>query len=243
MLRRRFEEGYAELAALGQSAAGLSRTIAPILDEIRSEAQTLRDTFNGTRQGAVRRALAGLEMSVANIGTMLSMVSHVDGDSRDRRRVIDLVAELQNARRMILPLLAERGVVMEVVTPGAGLLRTAMRPETFHRLLHILASNSLDWLAGVKGAMIRITARTEAERCILLFSDNGPGISPALAGRIFEPLYSGKEGGHGMGLTIARSIVELHGGEIGVVSDRRRRGATIRIALSRKRPRATVAQD
>ena len=50
---------------------------------------------------------------------------------------------------MLLPLLAERGVVIEIVPPRAGLLRTAMRPETFHRLMHILASNSLDWLGGV----------------------------------------------------------------------------------------------
>jgi signal transduction histidine kinase len=106
--------------------------------------------------------------------------------------------------------------------------------------MHILASNSLDWLAGVEAPRIRIVATSHADRCIVLFSDNGPGIPPPLAKRIFEPLYSGKEGGRGMGLTIARSVVELHGGLIGVVTDGRRRGATVRLDLPRKRARATV---
>ena len=214
--------------------------MAPILGQIRSEAETLRGVLNGARTRMVRRTLTGLETSVTSIGAMLSMIGHVDGNSRDRRRVIDLVAELGNARRMLLPLLAERGVVIEIVPPRAGLLRTAMRPETFHRLMHILASNSLDWLGGVKAPMIRITVCAEAERCVVFFSDNGPGIPSALAGRVFERLYSGKESGRGMGLTIARSVVELHGGQIGVVLDGRRRGATIRIVLPRKRARATV---
>jgi signal transduction histidine kinase len=211
-----------------------------ILRQVRSETQALREAFNGTRQGLVRRALTGLDSSVTSIGAVLSMVGHVDGNSRDRRRVIDLVAELENTRRMLLPLLVERGVAMKIATPRIGLLRTAMRPETFHRLMHILASNSLDWLGGIKDPTIRVSVRAEPERCVVLFSDNGPGIPSALAGRIFEPLYSGKESGRGMGLTIARSVVELHGGHIDLVIDGRRRGTTIRIELPRKRARATV---
>ena len=61
-----------------------------------------------------------------------------------------------------------------------------------------------------------------------------------VADRVFEPLFSGKEGGQGMGLTIARSIVKVHGGEIQALTDGRRRGASIRILLPRKRSRATV---
>jgi signal transduction histidine kinase len=61
-----------------------------------------------------------------------------------------------------------------------------------------------------------------------------------VADRVFEPLFSGKEGGQGMGLTIARSIVKVHGGEIHALTDGRRRGASIRILLPRKRSRATV---
>jgi signal transduction histidine kinase len=76
--------------------------------------------------------------------------------------------------------------------------------------------------------------------CELVFSDNGSGIAPELAHRIFEPLYSGREGGRGMGLTIARNIAHFHGGKIEVIADRRRKGASIKVILPRKRSRATM---
>jgi two-component system sensor kinase FixL len=44
--------------------------------------------------------------------------------------------------------------------------------------------------------------------------DRGPGVPPDRAQEIFEPLYSGTSGGMGMGLSIARDIVEAHGGRL-----------------------------
>jgi signal transduction histidine kinase len=100
--------------------------------------------------------------------------------------------------------------------------------------------NSLDWLQGVRRPRVRVAARSAGEKCEIIFSDNGPGIPAANAERVFEPLFSGKEGGHGMGLTIARAIVELHRGEIGVLVDRRRPGANLKILMPCKRSRATM---
>jgi signal transduction histidine kinase len=93
---------------------------------------------------------------------------------------------------------------------------------------------------GIRRPRITVAARTSGPSCEIVFSDNGPGIPPGLADRVFEPLFSGKEGGQGMGLTIARNLVEMHGGQISVLIDGRRRGANIKILLPRKRSRATV---
>ena len=114
-----------------------------------------------------------------------------------------------------------------------------MRSEVFAPLLYILATNSIDWLHHIAKPRVRVTAQARGDMCEILFSDNGPGIPRELSNTVFEPGFSGKEGGNGMGLTIANTIVVSHGGTMEVVTDRRRRGANIRILVPRKRSRAT----
>jgi len=70
-------------------------------------------------------------------------------------------------------------------------------------------------------------------------SDNGPGIDRSIAEQVFVPLFSMKDGGRGMGLALARNLLEQHGGDISLIQDGRRRGAAFRIRLPRKLARAT----
>jgi signal transduction histidine kinase len=62
--------------------------------------------------------------------------------------------------------------------------------------------------------------------------DNGPGLTPEARQRIFDPFFSTKTKGTGLGMAIARRIVEAHGGEIGIGTENGR-GAEIRITLPR----------
>jgi C4-dicarboxylate-specific signal transduction histidine kinase len=115
-----------------------------------------------------------------------------------------------------------------------------MRPENFHCLLQILGANAIDWLGGVSEPRMRIEVQGFKHECELLFGDNGPGLPRGVGERIFEPLFSRKEGGRGMGLTMARRMLEAHGGRISVLVDGRRKGANFLVILPRKRSRATI---
>jgi len=64
--------------------------------------------------------------------------------------------------------------------------------------------------------------------------DTGPGLSPELQQRIFEPFYSAKSHGLGMGLAIVRSIVERHGGQVRA-ENHDGRGAVFRVQLPVRR--------
>jgi signal transduction histidine kinase len=66
----------------------------------------------------------------------------------------------------------------------------------------------------------------------LLIRDTGVGMDPAALGRIFEPYFSTKAVGTGLGLTIAKRNIELHGGSISVESEPGR-GTTVRVELPR----------
>jgi nitrogen-specific signal transduction histidine kinase len=76
--------------------------------------------------------------------------------------------------------------------------------------------------------------------CEMLFADNGPGIPDGVGSRVFEPLFSRKEDGRGMGLTIARQMLQSHGGSIEVLCDGRRKGANFLVTFPRKKARATI---
>jgi PAS domain S-box-containing protein len=53
--------------------------------------------------------------------------------------------------------------------------------------------------------------------CRVTVADTGPGIPPALSGRIFEPFVTGRKGGTGLGLAVSRRILRLHGGEVALL--------------------------
>jgi C4-dicarboxylate-specific signal transduction histidine kinase len=184
--------------------------------------------------------VANLEQTVAILSDRIAMVGPMDTDAKHRRRALDVASEATVFSLLMEPVLRAAGAEMEIVADPSDVIRVEMRPETFHRLLHILGTNSLDWLHGTREPRIRIVARTSDRNCEIIFSDNGPGIAAGIAERVFEPMFSGKEGGQGMGLTIARNLVVVHRGQIDVLTDGRRRGANIRILLPRKRSRATV---
>ena len=234
--QRRVVEGYSDLAAIGQAALGLSTEVAAALESSRSTVAELRQLLKGT--SGVATPIKALEKSLSRIDERLALVAALEGGTMRRRRTIEVPAELEAFKSLFEPLLAERHIEMRIHKPDKGLLRVDMNPQSFRRILHILTVNSMDWLHGVSRPRIDIVAKAQEDHCLIEFLDNGPGIVPELAERVFEPMFSQKEGGSGMGLTIARNIVTLHAGTIEVFG--KRKGAHVHMRLPRKRSRSTV---
>jgi signal transduction histidine kinase len=71
----------------------------------------------------------------------------------------------------------------------------------------------------------------EASRILVAVEDSGAGLDEAAVDRVFEAFFSTKPGGLGMGLSICRSIVEVHGGRLWATGNGREPGATFQFAL------------
>lgn len=233
---RRLLAGYEDLALVGQMAALLLRTLPGELTRVQNDIRSIQTAAAANGHGPTFERVTD---RVATLAGRLEYFQLAPG-GRDRRRTIDLVAELNTFHQAIEPVLDARNVRLEIDIPHGDVIRTEMRPEHFHFVLYVFAANALDWIDRGDGRRIRVGLKVREDRCNLLFSDTGPGIPATVVGQVFEPGFSLKEGGRGMGLTLASRIVEGHGGCIYVLTDGRRKGANLRVVLPRKRSRATV---
>ena len=73
--------------------------------------------------------------------------------------------------------------------------------------------------SGDGAGVLSVATRIEDDRLELIVGDTGPGVPPGERAQIFEPLYSTKNFGVGLGLPIVRQIIELHGGEIEIAGE------------------------
>ena len=106
-----------------------------------------------------------------------------------------------------------RGVRLERDLP-ADLPRVRGEDERLRQILMNLALNALE--ATPRGGRVRIWAQARSEEVLIAVEDSGPGIEPAVRQRIFEPFFSTKAAGSGLGLPIVHAIVTQHGGVVGV---------------------------
>jgi two-component system sporulation sensor kinase A len=117
--------------------------------------------------------------------------------------------------------------------------------EQIKQVLINLAQNAAESLSGNGSVTLRgkqgaaRLASGSQPMAMLEVADNGAGIPPEVEGRLFDPFFSTKKGGSGLGLSIAARIVEKHGGHI-QYQTQRNRGTTFSVVLPRWTEDATT---
>ena len=103
------------------------------------------------------------------------------------------------------------GGQLRLPAPDAA-LRLTGSIENLSGALANLCLNAFE--AGARHRQRSSACRRRSGSCGLAVSDDGPGMAPALRGRVFEPFVSGRPGGTGLGLAVARGVIERHHGTL-----------------------------
>ncbi len=128
-----------------------------------------------------------------------------------RRQDVQLDTFLGNIVERFRPAFGEKGVGLELQCPG-GALRVSADPERLSQVVLNLLSNALK--ATGSGGRVVVSAAEGSGEVRIAVEDDGAGIREEDLPFIFERFYRGPGGGLGIGLTIAKELVEAHGGRI-----------------------------
>ncbi len=197
-----------KLAMLGQLASGVGHELRnPLgvmtnavyyLEMIQADAPTDVQEYLG-----ILRAQIGLAEKI--VGDLLDF-SRIRPPRRDIVAAADVVAA-QQARLTVPP-----GVTVAVDVP-AGLPRVSIDSVQIGQILFNLLVNALQALEG-RGGTIRVGSSVTDTHVLLHVEDDGPGVPANLRAKIFEPLFTTKARGIGLGLAVSRSLAEANEGTL-----------------------------
>jgi signal transduction histidine kinase len=151
---------------------------------------------------------------------LLDVARTESGDVKVELRPTDVSGVLEDVKRATALRPEAQNVRLELVTEGEDLVAQA-DSQRLAQVVSNLASNAVKY--GGSGGVVVFKAFRVQDRIRLEVTDRGPGLSPEKQAQLFEPFNrlglerSGLEG-HGIGLALAKRLVELQGGVIGVVS-------------------------
>ena len=207
------------------------RSLANIVHELGRPLGAINTAAYVLRQGAgddpqVRdELLEGIEGAVHNMEPLLNDLSQLYGQVQGRVQIAPQAVDLNE---WLLPsLLPWRTVAREKgldwqADVAADLPTIEIDPDRMNQVIGNLISNAIKYTP--QGGTVTVTAEAGRDMVDIGVCDNGPGIDPEEQERIFEPFYRSQAHrrfpqGLGLGLTIARDLVEAHGGTLELISE------------------------
>jgi signal transduction histidine kinase len=174
--------------------------------------------------GEIKTIVADIKHADQRATEVIQRLRRLLTKARVEARNIDLNEVAREVIGILAAQAAAQGITVNAVLSTDSPIVKGDRVQLEQVILNLVA-NAIDALAETPGENRRITVRTvllDDNKVELSVSDTGPGIRPDGLKQIFEPFFTTKESGMGMGLSIARTIVEVHGGRLWAEPTRRR---------------------
>lgn len=228
-------------AVLGQTEQRRVHLLSEIAHEMRTPLTVIDGYVEGMIDGVFPTTTDTLDQVSAEVGRLRRLADDLSALSRTEEgrldlqiRPTDLSAVAAQAAERLRPQLLDAGISL-TITPAVQPLMVAGDPDRLAQVVTNLVGNALS--ATPSGGAVRLTARREDDRALVQVADTGVGLAEQDLDRVFERFYraegstSGRAGGTGIGLTIARGIARAHDGDLTAASPGLGAGATFTLNL------------
>ena len=229
-IERRLEKAE-RLSALGKLAAGVAHEIRNPLNAISMASQRLKREFMPAdeRQVAEFQTMTGVIRD--EIRRLNGIIEEFLTFSKSRRLELHDYPVTEVLQKIVNLIQAEadaKGIVLKTEWSD-GVLKIPMDVDKLQQALLNFIKNAMESISGAGVVTIAADKRYK-DRVSIRISDNGCGMTAEEVDQIFNPEYTTKEKGLGLGLALAHEIIRGHGGEINVLS-RKNAGTTFEILL------------
>jgi two-component system, sensor histidine kinase FlrB len=198
------------LVTMGELAAGLAHQIRTPLAAALLYASQM--SIRGRSADDLTRCAEKTVGSLKQLDRLVNdMLAFAHGGAA--REPVSVSALLEQVAQWLRPALRQ-GVRLTIRTEAPGLAVRANAPSLVSAVLN-LATNALQ-SAGAELDLELLARRAPGGRAQIVVSDNGPGVPAHIRERIFEPFFTTRARGNGIGLSIVKSVVEAHGGSVGL---------------------------
>jgi len=200
-------------AVLSETAATLAHEIRNPLNLINLTADHLSHSFlpeEGKQREAYEGMITSLKAEVRHLNTMVEEFMAIGKPIRIKKTTFPLNELLAQVELLVKQQLVSKQLGLRYGLPES--LTVHADREQMRLVFLNLLLNAID--ASRSGGAVTIAAERRTHAIAMTVTDQGPGIDPSCIERIFEPYFSKRPDGMGLGLAMARRIVEAHNGSI-----------------------------
>jgi PAS domain S-box-containing protein len=229
-----------KLLQLAESDRRKDEFLAMLGHELRNPLSAVRNAIVTARLDPSRRdraldiAYRQTDQLARLVDDLLDVARITRGRMTLRTETVRLAGVVERAVETTLDLVEARAHLLTVALPEESLYVNG-DPSRLEQVVVNLITNAAKYTE--PGGRIEVSLQREAEPAVLRVRDNGVGITPEMLPRVFDLFAQADrgparaEGGLGIGLTVVRRLVELHGGQVEVTSEGLGRGSEFRVSL------------
>jgi len=221
------------IAALQLLAAGVAHEIGNPLNSLTIHLQLIERRMRKlpeNERAQFTQPLAVAQEEIKRLDTIVTQFLRAIRPAPLQRAPHDLNSIVRDAAEFLQPELKSRNILLELdLSPGLPVLDVDQ--DQLKQAFYNIIKNASE--AMKQGGLLKIRTGTDGDWATITFADTGGGMTQETMARVFEPYFTTKKTGSGLGLMITQRIVRAHGGEVVLESDPGR-GLRLTIRLPRR---------